>query len=176
MTTFIIVFAVIAIILALWGISNLIAVAGGSPPVHTPMQTCYEILKKSGVSKKDTLLDLGAGTGNMITCASKYFGTRAIGYEISPMPYLQAKMRQMFSNTKTHIYFASIFEAKLSDANIIFLYLLPKMLLTLAPKLKQECRPGTLIITRGFPLPGMKAIKQFRAGKEKTKIFLYRVK
>lgn len=176
MVIFIIIFAILTLVLALWGISNLIAIMGGSPPVHTPDETCLEILKASGISSKDTLIDLGSGSGNMIVCASKKFKAKAIGYEISPFPYLTSKFRTIFMGSKTRINFASVFEAKLSEASIIYIYLLPKMLMSIFPKIKHEAKPGTTVITRGFPLPSWQPIKRVQVGNPKTKIFIYKVK
>lgn len=176
MVIFIIIFAILTLILALWGISNLIAIMGGSPPVHTPDETCMEILKASGISSKDTLIDLGSGSGNMIVCASKMYRAKAIGYEISPYPYLASKFKTIFIRSKTRINFASVFEAKLSEASYIYIYLLPKMLMSIFPKIKHEAKPGTIVITRGFPLPSWQPIKRVQVGNPKTKIFIYKVK
>ena len=176
MVIFIIIFALVTCILALWGISNLIAILGGSPPVHTSDEICEEILNVSGISNKDTLVDLGSGSGNMVVCASKKFKAKAIGYEISPYPYLTSKFRTMFMGSKTRINFASVFEAKLSEATIIYIYLLPKMLMSIFPKIKNEAKPGTIVITRGFPLPSWQPIKRVSVGTPKTKIFIYKIK
>jgi len=175
-TLFFILFIILVVLLALWGVSNLIAVAGGSPPVHTSLRTCYDILKLAKATDKDTVLDLGSGNGNMMVCATRYFHAKAIGYEISPFFFLQSKLRAIPNNSKIRIHFASIFEANLSDATIIFIYLLPKMLLTVFSKIQKEARPGTIIVTRGFPLPNWHPIKRLIVGREKTKIFIYKVK
>lgn len=176
MTIFIIVFLIIVAILALWGISNLIAIIGGSPPIHTSLPTCYEILKKAGVTEKDTIIDLGSGTGNILLCAAKYFKAKSIGYEISPFPYLISRCRSLFMGHLIRVHFASIFEANLADATVIYIYLLPKMLLSIFSKIKIESKPGTIIVTRGFPLPNWQPTKRVTVGHEKTKIFIYQVK
>jgi len=140
------------------------------------MATSYEILKKTGLKPDDTIIDLGSGTGNIIICAVRYFHSKAIGYEISPYPYLISKIRSIFLGSSIRLHFASIYEARISDASVIYLYLLPKMLLSVFPKIKKEAKPGTKVITRGFPLPSWQPIKRITVGREKTKIFIYQVK
>jgi ribosomal protein L11 methylase PrmA len=176
MTALIIIFIVFVFFVALWAFSNLIAIVGGSPPVHTPRTLCKEILHHAGVGKKDTLIDLGSGSGNMLVSAVKDYGATAIGYEISPSPYLLSKIKTALMGQKARINYASVFEAKLSDATVVFVYLLPKILKTLETKIKEECKPGTLIISRGFPLAGLKPVRTFMASSVKTKIFLYKIK
>ena len=169
-------FGVLLLGLALWAVSNIIAVLGGSPPVHTSLATSREILSKIPLNAKSTLLDLGSGTGNLLIIARRKYGARAVGYELSPYPFLVSRLRTLFSHGTVKLYYASVFEADLSKATDIFIYLLPKMLLALLPKIKKEARVGTKIITRSFPLPEWQPIKKLTVGREKTKIFIYQVK
>ena len=169
-------FGILLLGLALWAVSNIIAVLGGSPPVHTSLATSREILSKIPLNAKSTLLDLGSGTGNLLIVAHRKYGARVVGYELSPYPYLISRLRTLFSHGAVKLHYASVFEANLGHATDIFIYLLPKMLLALMPKIKKEARGGTKIITRGFPLPEWQPIKKLTVGREKTKIFIYQVK
>lgn|GEM_PF-1589352 len=169
----IIIFGIFVLLLGLWSISNIIAILGGSPPIHTSRTTCKEILKKSGISDKDILVDLGSGSGNMVVVATKEFGCQATGYELSPYPFLMSVFKTALTK-RARVHYASLHEAKLSKATVIYIYLLPKMLERLESKLKKETLKGTKIITRGFPLTGFKPTKVLTLGKEKTKVFYYR--
>ena len=171
-----IIFGLLVLGLALWAVSNIIAILGGSPPVHTGLATSHEIIKSIALTPKSTLMDLGSGTGNLLIAARKQYNTNTVGYELSPFPYLVSRLRTLFSHGKVKIHYASVFEADLGQATHIFIYLLPKMLLTLLPKIKKEARVGTKIITRGFPLPDWQPIKKLTVGREKTNIFIYQVK
>jgi hypothetical protein len=175
-TLILFIFSLFVLGLALWGISNIFAILGGSPPVHTSPALSKEILKNVPLTPKSVLLDLGSGTGNLLVVAVKDYKARAIGYELSPLPYLISRWRTLLLHNRIRIHYASVFEADLGQATDIFIYLLPKMLLSLLPKIKKEARVGTKIITRGFPLPGWQPTKKLIVGKEKTKIFIYQVK
>ncbi|HOE74813.1 MAG TPA: hypothetical protein PLC05_01210 [bacterium] len=176
MNALFIIFIIFIFFLALWATSNVIAIIGGSPPVDTSRALCAEILRKAGLSKKDVLLDLGSGSGNTLIATVKDIGATAIGYEISPFPYLLSRVRTILIRQKVRIHYASLFEADLSGATVVFIYLLPKILRTVGVKLQQECDPGTLIISRGFPLTNLILLRTFTAGHNKTKIFLYKIK
>jgi hypothetical protein len=47
---------------------------------------------------------------------------------------------------------ADLFESDFSDATVITLYLLPALNLKLLPKLLQEARPGTRIVSHAFDM------------------------
>ena len=162
--------------LALWGVSNIIAILGGSPPVHTSLELSKKILKNISLTPKSTLLDLGSGTGNLLVTAAKTHKAQAVGYELSPFPYLISQGRTILLRNRVKVYYASVFEADLNQATDIFIYLLPKMLRLLFPKIKKEAQIGTKIITRGFPLPDWQPTKKLTVGRQKTKIFIYQVK
>lgn len=166
-------FIIFIFVLGLWSISNIIAILGGSPPIHTSRTTCHEILQQIKINNKDVLVDLGSGSGNMVISAAKDFGCRAVGYELSPYPFILSVFKTALSK-RARVHYASLYEAKLSDATIIYIYLLPKMLERLEKKLKTETTKGTKIITRGFPLRIFKPIKVLTLGKEKTKVYFYK--
>jgi len=170
-----ILFAILIIALSLWAISNFIAVAGGSPAVNTPLPLAKEILSLAKISKKDIVYDLGCGSGNFLVSAAEDFGAKAIGYEISPYWFILTKLRSYRYHRHFKVNFASMYEANINEATIIVIYLLPKTLISLFNKLKNETRPGTIIVSRGFPLPGWQPIKKMTVGKVKTRVFIYQV-
>jgi hypothetical protein len=50
----------------------------------------------------------------------------------------------------------------LAFADIVFCYLYPDVMQRLAAKLQSELRPGTLIASCNFPLPGFEPIRVIR--------------
>ena len=57
-----------------------------------------------------------------------------------------------------------MFEAKISDATVVTLYLLPRLNLKLLPKLLAELKPGTLIVSHAFDMGSWKPQQTLSAG------------
>lgn len=161
------------LLLGLWSVSNIIAILGGSPPIHTSRKTCREILSRARVNSRDIVVDLGSGSGNMVACAARDFKCRAVGYELSPYPFLVSIFKTAFSK-RARVHYASLYEANLKDSTVVYIYLLPKMISRLEEKLIKETRKGTSIIARGFPLKKIKPKQVLTLGKEKTKVYFYK--
>lgn len=98
------------------------------------------------------IYDIGCGDGRIVFAAEKA-GAIAIGIEISYTIYLLACFRKWMKRSKAILVHQSLWDADLSDADVIFVYLLPKMMQRfekeVVPKLKPSCR----IVSHGFTLP-----------------------
>ena len=69
--------------------------------------------------------------------------------------------------------------ADLSDANVIYCYLLPHFMGPLWKKLRQECKPGTLLYSYAFSVPGVTpetVMQPHPKGRERLgKLMVYKV-
>ena len=81
-------------------------------------------------------------------------GGRAIGYEINPFLVLWSNLQG------AHTRWKNFWHADISDANVIFVYLLPNHMEKLASKLKKECKKGTLVVSNSFIFPHWKILRQ----------------
>ncbi|MFT4326684.1 MAG: hypothetical protein ACMXYK_04235, partial [Candidatus Woesearchaeota archaeon] len=111
------------------------------------------MLEIANISHKDKIADLGCGNMKILLQLEKNYGITGTGFEISPIPYLLARIKLYFRNTKNKIKFKNIFKANLSKFNVIFIYLTPPILKKLENKLIKECPKGTKIISNTFSLP-----------------------
>ena len=152
-------FIIVCLVVLLKVFSTLISLYYGSPSGETTAKLAKYIFQEINLGCKDTLVDLGSGLGNTLLVASKIFKARSIGYEISPLPYIISKMRTI-KNKNIQIIQANIFEADIKKATVIFCYLLPKLLASLAPKLKSACQTGAIIISPVFQIKGLKLDKK----------------
>ena len=100
------------------------------------------------------LVDLGCGDGRVLREARKHYGIRAVGYEINPLAYLKARIFSFGSN-KIKIRRQNFWEADLSDADVVFCYLYPDVMNRLATKLVDSLKPGAVVVSSNFSLPGL---------------------
>lgn len=92
---------------------------------------------------------MGAGDGALLITAAEEFGARAVGVEIDPLRVIISKLAVLFSGQrkKIKIIRKNFFEADIKDATVVFMYLVPKALARLKPKLLKELKPGTKVVT-----------------------------
>ncbi len=144
------------------------------PFVPTRKRDIENILNSISPSENAKFFDLGCGDGRFLFQAEKKYGIRGTGYELSLIPFLIAKTRQIFSGRKSEIKFKDLFKAELSDADIIFCYLFPKTINDVAEKIKHECKKGTKLISNTFQIKDMEPIKIITDEQnKKRKIYIY---
>ncbi len=112
------------------------------------------MLKLAKVGPKDVVYDLGCGDGMIVTAAAKEFGATAIGIDINPVRVKEANERVSKAGVtdKVKILNEDLFEAKISDATVVTLYLLQTLNEKLIPKLNKELKPGTRIVSQTFSM------------------------
>ncbi|MBU0708591.1 SAM-dependent methyltransferase [Patescibacteria group bacterium] len=141
--------------------SDLISSHHGAPFVPLSREVGRKMMELAGVSSQDIVYDLGCGDGRLLITAVKNFGVqKALGYEISPWPYLKAKMSTRKFKHNITILNKDLFKSDLKNATVVVLYLTKNLLEKLKPKLKQELPPGARIITARYPIPGWKVSKK----------------
>ncbi|AEH45961.1 methyltransferase type 12 [Thermodesulfatator indicus DSM 15286] len=118
------------------------------------------------------LVDLGCGDGRFLRAVYQRFGIAGEGYEINPWAYFLACLKNRLNGAPVKVYRKNFFKADLSTYDVIFFYLFPDLLLDLAPKLRKEAKPGTIIISANFPLPGFNPYKVLKV---EDPIYFYRV-
>ena len=128
--------------------------------VPTPNDVVERMLDLVKPKKGELLYDPGCGDGRIVTMAARKYGCKAVGYEI--VPELVEKGRKAIEKHKlahlASIEQADIFKLDYSKANVVTLYLLPGMILKLAPKL-EKLEPGSRIVAHDYPIGGFKADK-----------------
>lgn len=144
-----------------------------SPWWRTKDDEIRKALKLAKVTKKDIVFDLGCGHGRVLIIAAREFGARGVGIEIDPLRFFISRLlvRYFDVSDQVKIIRGNFFEQDLSAATVVFLYLVPKALERLRPKLMRELKPGTRIITVKYEISFLKKV----AEDKKNKLFLYKV-
>jgi SAM-dependent methyltransferase len=120
--------------------------------VPTPQATVDAMLELTRVTASDHVIDLGSGDGiTVITAAKK--GATAVGVEFNPDMVALAKKRAAEAGVADKVTFiqGDLFEADLSKATVITLFLLPDINKRLRPKLL-DLAPGTRIASNSFDM------------------------
>ena len=130
-------------------------------PTHE--QVVAEMLKVAMVKKSDVLYDLGSGDGRIVITAAQKFGTRGTGIELLPSLVREARENAQKAGVSELAKFVEgdIFEANISDATVVTLYLLPAVNMRLRPKLL-ELKPGTRIVSHNYDLGDWKPEKTIK--------------
>lgn len=142
-----------------------------SPWWRTNKKVARAACRLAGVSKKDTVYELGSGDGEFILVAAKEFNAKkAAGIEIEHIRHFLSKIRLSLSN-RNGIKFIrkNFYDVDLSSATIVYVYLVPRALNKLLPKLKKELKPGTKIVSYKYKMK----LKVVRKNKE-NKLYLYK--
>lgn len=133
------------------------------PFVPTDEKIVTEMLKVANVKKGDVLYDLGSGDGRIVIAAAMRFGTRGTGIELVPSLVREARENAEKAGVSKLAKFieGDIFEANISDATVVTLYLLPAVNMKLRPKLL-ALRPGTRIVSHNYDMEDWKPEKTIK--------------
>jgi len=147
----------------------------GVPPPNAPPGTIYEpsigqpgkdvvwvptspelvekMLDMAQITKDDLVMDLGSGDGRNIIAAAKR-GARGIGVEYNPDMVALSRRSAEQAGVADRATFveADMFEADISKASVLALFLLTDNLRRLMPKFL-DMKPGTRIVINTFTIP-----------------------
>ena len=125
------------------------------------------MLKVAKVGKEDVVYDLGSGDGRIpIMAVQKYNAARAVGIDINPDRIKEAQANHKAAGVGDRVRFLNedLFQADISEATVVTLYLLPSLNLKLLPKLLSELKPGTRIVSHAFDMGSWKPQETLNAG------------
>ncbi|MBM4423266.1 MAG: hypothetical protein FJ030_07720 [Chloroflexi bacterium] len=127
----------------------------GAPWVPMPFHTARRMLQLADVRPGETVCDLGSGDGRVLIVAAREFGANGVGVEIEPLRAFISRLTLFVLGLRrrTRVIRANFLEVDLGDADVITLYLLPKAIRRLAPKLRAELKPGARVVTLTYHLP-----------------------
>ena len=121
--------------------------------VPTPEVMVDLMLDMAQVTADDMVVDLGSGDGRMVIAAARR-GARARGVEFNPDMVALSRRRAYEAGVQQRATFVEgdMYEADISDASVMALFLLTENMRRLQPKFLQ-LRPGTRIVSNTFAMP-----------------------
>ena len=125
--------------------------------VPTPDDLVEQMLDLAKVTPKDFVMDLGSGDGRNIIAAAKR-GAWGMGIEFNPKLVELSKANASRAGVYDQAQFVEgdMFEADISEANVLLLFLLPSNLVQLRSKFL-DMRPGSRIVSNTFGIEGWTA-------------------
>lgn len=108
----------------------------------------------ANIQSSDFIYELGSGDATFLITAVKSSGAKGIGIEIDPLRAFISKILVRFNgiSDKVKIIRGDIFKNDLSKASVVFVYLVPKTLQKLKPKLLKELKSGTRLISLKYEI------------------------
>jgi ubiquinone/menaquinone biosynthesis C-methylase UbiE len=135
------------------GVSGL---ANAQDVVYVPTQqkVVDAMLKLADVKKSDIVYDLGCGDGRMVITAAQTYGTKGKGIDIDPQRIKEANENAQNAGVTDKVEFvlANLFEADVREASVVTLYLLESLNLKLRPKLLEQLKPGSRVVSNTFSM------------------------
>jgi len=110
-----------------------------------------------------SFVDLGSGCGGLLShLAEKNRNGVFHGIEAAPLPFLISKLRSLFGAKNCAITWGDFWHQDFSQYDIVYAYLSPIPMAALWEKASKEMRPGSLLISNTFVIPGVAADKSIK--------------
>lgn len=140
----------------------------GAPYVKSKKEKIAVMLELAQIKPAEGVIDLGSGDGTLVIEAAR-LGARATGIEINPFLVWCARRRakKLGLQDRAHFVRCDFRRYPLNKADVVLFYLWPSTIEKLKEKLSRELKPGSRIISNGFPIKGWAHIM------EKDKVYLY---
>lgn len=148
----------------------------GALYVSTTRPRIAAFLQAVNIKPGQFFVDLGCGDGRVLRAIRKKAAVKAVGYELNPLACLRARV-QCIKDRSIEIRRQDFMKADLSEADVVFCYLFPDVMKPLAKKLRAELRPGALVASCNFELPGFvpETILRPAGALHGDPIYIYRV-
>ncbi len=124
----------------------------GGPYVPTPNVVVDRMLGFANVGERDHVIDLGSGDGIIVLTAAHQRKSSGYGVDIDEELIRLSNQRAKSLGVSGRVLFEAkdIFKTDVSKATVVTLYLLPEFMRRLRPKLFNELRPGTRIVSHDY--------------------------
>ncbi len=124
----------------------------GGPYVPTPNVVVDQMLTLANVGASDFVIDLGSGDGIIVLTAAHQRKSSGYGVDIDEELIRISNLRAKSLGVSDRVLFEAkdIFKTDVSKATVVMLYLLPEFMQRLRPKLFNELRPGTRIVSHDY--------------------------
>lgn len=139
-----------------------------APYYPSPIPVVKQMLELGELKPGQLHYDLGSGDGRLVIAAARDFGARSVGFEID-QKLIDASRQQIADldiGSLASIESRDLFAADFSKPDLITVYLLPKALERLRPLLEEQMKPGSIVISHDFMVPGWEANKTIMIDEE----------
>lgn len=127
-----------------------------APYVTTPPDVVDKMLQLATIGPGDLVYDLGCGDGRIVIGAASQYGSSGVGFDIDPERVAESRKNAELAGVEmlVRIEERDVLKVDLSPADVVVIYLLPKLLERLVPQL-ETLGPGARIVSHDFPIEGL---------------------
>ncbi|HBR80634.1 MAG: Methyltransferase [Candidatus Uhrbacteria bacterium GW2011_GWE2_45_35] len=166
---------ILLLILLILVASSAYAANQGAPWVPTKKKDIGRILDFVVMRPGERFFELGCGDARLSIAAEKRYGVKAIGVELSIPQFVAAWIRNRLTKTHVGLVWKNLFKVNLSEADVVYLFLMPETVEKLKPKLLKELKPGARIISYVFPFKDWKPESVLEKTEKDLEVYVYRV-
>lgn len=124
--------------------------------------------------KNMVLMDLGSGWGTLLVPLAKRFPQhRFIGIERAFLPYIISTLRA-YNLPNLKFERGDIFTTDISQADVVYCFLMQKIMNRLEPRLQKELKSGACVYSCRFPCPNWPPQQTVSFGNKFNTYFIYR--
>ena len=140
----------------------------------TPADVLARMLAMAAPQRGEILVDLGCGDGRFLIEAARRYGAKSIGYEVNPFWLVWTRLHALWRGVSHNVELRrqDIFQADLSDARIVIMFLSQAAHDRMGPILKAQLQPGARVVTYQRPFSNWIPSDQCEVRKGKF-IYLY---
>lgn len=160
------------LIIVAWQASNLVALYFGISYFRSPKNAIKDVLELAEIKSGERFFELGSGWGEILAYASKKYGVKAFGIEVSPLHYFVSLIIN-YSNELVKIRWADLRDFTFNKADIIYCNMTPRLLKKMEKKFLEELKPGTRLIIFSSQLTDIEPKFTYQAGKNKINFYQF---
>jgi len=144
-----------------------------SPWWRTTDKVAKDIASLAKLRSSDIIYDLGCGDARHLITFAKQYKIKCVGIEIDPLRYFIARQRVKRNKLDKRITIikANFNTINISNATVVYVYLIPKVLRKIQPKLKRELKKGSKVISYRYKIAGLK----LESYDKSNKLYFYKI-
>ncbi len=125
------------------------------PFLPTSSAVVNRMIELAETNSTDVAYDLGCGDGRFVIRAAKDWGARAVGIDLDPTLIAKARRHAAVEGVSDRVSFvcSDLFECCISDATVLYLYLMPPFYPRIREQILRTLRPGVRIVSRDYIFP-----------------------
>ncbi len=154
----------------------------GAPLVSTSKNVTEKMIELANIHHGNRVYDLGCGTGTILfdvvkrnlpptPSLQKREGIQCVGYDLVRPAIWFARIKNSIFKKNIQFECRDFFTTDLSDADVIFCYLLPSVMERIYQEKWEELKSGCKIISHGFPMKPIQPTRIESVGKEKIYVY-----
>ncbi len=149
----------------------------GSPYIPSKLKEIDTILGQVKIKKNDLVIELGSGDGRFLRNCCKKYSCNGLGYDINPFLVFWSTYLSKKENIRSIRFIRNdIRSCNIENADLLYMFLLPKLIEKLRHKLETELRTNSIVISQGFPVLGWEAFQFKKIAHKPFPTYFYRIK